>query len=43
MTNIGVYIRSTHKMITGLFGSEKKLSTYTVMRFEPGPPGRCKP
>ncbi len=43
MSNIGVYIQSTHKMITGLFGSEKKLSAYTVMRFEPAPPGRCKP
>ncbi len=42
MTNIGVYARATHKMITGLFGSEQKLTAYTVMRFEPRPPGACK-
>ncbi len=41
--SVGVYVQATHKMLTGLFGSTKTLSSATVMQFEPQRPGRCKP
>lgn len=42
MTNVGVYVAADHRMLTGLFGASKRLTSYTVMRFEPQKPGRCK-
>ncbi len=43
MTNVGVYLRADHSMLTGLFGSTKALSAFTVMRVEPQLAGRCGP
>ena len=43
MQSVGVYIKANHAMYTGLFGTSKAIASYTVMRFEPQTPGRCKP
>lgn len=43
MTNVGVYLRADHSMLTGMFGSTKALSAFTVMRVEPQLAGRCGP
>ena len=41
--SVGVYVEARHRMLTGIFGSERILKSYTVMKFEPQRPGRCKP
>ena len=38
--SIGIYLKATHKMITGLFGSTKTLTDHTVFRLEPVPTGQ---
>jgi hypothetical protein len=43
MMDVGVFIQANHRMLTGLFGANRTLTSYTAMRFEPRPPGRCKP
>jgi hypothetical protein len=43
MMDVGVFVQANHRMLTGLFGSNRTLRSYTAMRFEPRPPGRCKP
>jgi Flp pilus assembly protein TadG len=41
--NVGVWMRATHKNITGFFGSTKNLGDKTVMKFEPLPTTSCNP
>jgi hypothetical protein len=41
MTDVGVYLMARHEMLTGVFGSSKDLSAFTVMRIDPARPGRC--
>lgn len=41
--NVGVWMRATHKNITGFFGSTKNLSDKTVMKFEPLSTTSCNP
>ncbi len=41
--SIGVYVQAKYRSITPLFGSERSIGTRTVMKFEPRPPGSCKP
>lgn len=43
ITSVGVALRFKHTMLSGLFGSSRVISSYTVMRFEPQTPGRCRP
>jgi hypothetical protein len=40
--SVGIYLNSTHKMITGLFGSSQTVADRAVMRFEPLPTDSCK-
>ena len=35
MDRVGIYMKSTHPMMTGLFGSSITLSDRSVMDFEP--------
>lgn len=42
MSNVGVYLRAEHAMLTGVFGSTKGLSAFTVMRVEPQRLGGCR-
>jgi hypothetical protein len=41
--SVGVYLKITHKWVTGLFGSTMGLSDKAVMKFEPLPIESCKP
>lgn len=41
-TSVGVYMRSTHDMLTGLFFATKTLSDRAVLSFEPLPKAVCK-
>lgn len=40
---VGVYIKSTHRFITGLFGSTVGVFDRAVMQFEPLPNSQCAP
>lgn len=40
---VGVYIKSTHRFITGLFGSTIGVFDRAVMQFEPLPTAQCAP
>jgi hypothetical protein len=39
---VGVYLRVTHRYLTGLFGTDRTLTDHAVMRLEPVP-GQCRP
>lgn len=41
LDRVGVYLNTTHKMITGLFGTGITLDDRTVMNFEPLPTASC--
>ena len=41
LDRIGVYVNTTHKMMTGLFGSTISIKDRTVMNFEPLPTTSC--
>jgi len=38
--SVGVWVKATHKMISGIFGSTTTLTDHTVMRLEPIPSGQ---
>jgi hypothetical protein len=40
---LGVYLRATHKFVTGMFGATMGLGDRSVMRFEPLSEDACKP
>lgn len=40
---VGVYIKSTHRFLTGLFGASLGVSDRAVMQFEPLPSAQCSP
>jgi hypothetical protein len=40
---VGVYLKATHRFITGLFGSSVTVSDNAVMQFEPLPTDQCSP
>jgi Flp pilus assembly protein TadG len=39
---VGVYVKATHKFVTGFFGSTRTMEDHTVMKFEPVR-GQCAP
>lgn len=39
--SIGIWVKATHKMLTGFFGSTSTLTDHTVMRLEPVPSGQA--
>jgi Flp pilus assembly pilin Flp len=41
LDRVGVYVNTTHRMITGLFGSTLSIKDRTVMDFEPLPTTSC--
>jgi len=41
LDTIGVYVEAQHKFVTGFFGSNKTVSSRTVMRIEPLPTDQC--
>ncbi len=41
LDRVGIYLDTTHKMITGMFGAKLNLSDSTVMNFEPLPTESC--
>lgn len=49
MSNVGVFIKASHRFVTGLFGSTVDITDHAVLRFEPIPAsqllqsGQCKP
>lgn len=43
MDNVGIYVKTTHKWFTGLFGGSLTVSDVAVMRFEPRDPPGCTP
>ena len=49
MTNVGVFIKAHHRLVTGLFGYTVDITDHAVLRFEPIPAsqllqsGQCKP
>jgi hypothetical protein len=40
--SVGVYLKATHKFVSGFFGSTRTMEDHTVMKFEPVP-GTCHP
>jgi uncharacterized repeat protein (TIGR01451 family) len=36
-SNVGVYVKLNHSMITGLFGKEQKIAQWSLFRLEPSP------
>jgi hypothetical protein len=40
---VGVYIRATHRFITGFFGTTVSVFDRAVMQFEPLPTDQCLP
>ncbi len=41
LDKVGVYVATTHQMMTGLFGTSISISNRTVMNFEPLPTTSC--
>lgn len=42
LDSVGIYVKVTHKWVTGLFGSTFTLGDKSVMKFEPLPVESCK-